>query len=155
MRMDEKETLCESKHSQFTWFLLAFLVGLGLRLWRLGEMRFTLAEAQIAQSAWQMASGNAAGMPGNMSYAGLSALLFQLFEPSFFFARLLPVLFGSSLILVPWFWRKELGEKIALVLAFGLAIDPILLSFSRQIVTPIFVLAGLAWAVTADRKSVV
>ena len=149
MRMDEKETLCESKHSRFTWFLLAFLVGLGLRLWRLGEMRFTLAEAQIAQSAWQMASGNAAGMPDNMSYAGLSALLFHLFEPSFFFARLLPVLFGNSLILVPWFWRKELGEKIALVLAFGLAIDPILLSFSRQIVTPIFVLVGLAWAVTA------
>ncbi len=149
MRMDERETLGESKHSQFTWFLLAFLLGLGLRLWRLGAMRFTLAEAQIAQSAWQMASGNAAGLPGNMSYAGLSALLFHLFEPSFFFARLLPVLFGSLLILIPWFWRKELGEKIALVLAFGLAIDPILLSFSRQIVTTIFVLAGLAWVVTA------
>jgi len=149
MRLNEKEPLGESKHSQFTWFLLAFLVGLGLRLWRLGEMRFTLAEAQIAQSAWQMAMGNAAGMPGNMSYTGLSALLFHLFEPSFFFARLLPVLFGSSLILIPWFWRKELGHKTALVLAFGLAIDPILLGFSRQIVTPIFVLAGLAWAVTA------
>ena len=149
MRMDERETLSESKHSQFIWFLLAFLVGLGLRLWRLGAMRFTLAEAQIAQSAWQMAMGDAAGLPGNMSYAGLSALLFHLFEPSFFFARLLPVLFGSSLILIPWFWRNELGHKTALVLAFGLAIDPILLGFSRQIVTPIFVLAGLAWAVTA------
>jgi len=141
--------LSESKHSQFIWFLLAFLVGLGLRLWGLSEMRFTLAEAQIAQGAWHMAMGDAAGLPGNMSYAGLSALLFHLFEPSFFFAMLLPVLFGSSLILIPWFWRNELGHKTALVLAFGLAIDPILLSFSRQIVTPIFVLAGLAWAVTA------
>ncbi len=149
MRMNEKEPLGERKQSQFTWFLLAFLVGLGLRLWGLSEMRFTLAEAQIAQGAWHMAMGDAAGLPGNMSYAGLSALLFHLFEPSFFFARLLPVLFGSSLILIPWFWRNELGHKTALVLAFGLAIDPILLSFSRQIVTPIFVLAGLAWAVTA------
>ncbi len=149
MQIAEKETLSEKKPGQFTWFLLAFLLGFGLRLWGLSEMRFTLAEAQIAQGAWQMALGNAAGLPGNMSYVGLSALLFHLFEPSFFFARLLPVLFGSSLILIPWFWRDRLGTKVALVLAFGLAIDPVLLSFSRQIVTPIFVLAGLAWALTA------
>jgi len=112
-------------------------------------MRFTLAEAQIAQGAWQMAMGDASGLPGNMSYAGLSAFLFFLFEPSYLFARLLPVLLGSSLILLPWFWRDVLGKQAALVLAFGMAIDPLLLSFSRQIVTPIFVLAGLAWAVTA------
>lgn len=149
MQMEVTEQLNEKKHCPFTWFLLVFLVGLGLRLWGLGEMRFTLAEAQIAQSAWQMALGDAAGMPGNISYAGLSALLFHLIEPSFFFARLLPVLLGSSLILLPWFWRDELGDKVALVLAFGLAIDPVLLSFSRQIVTPIFVLAGIAWTVIA------
>lgn len=149
MQTDKKEALSEKNHSEFIWFLLAFLVGLGLRLWRISEMSFTLAEAQIAQSAWLMAMGEAAELPGNMSYAGLSAPLFHLFEPSFFFARLMPVLAGSSLILVPWFWRDRFGKRVALVLAFGLAIDPILLSFSRQIVTPIFVLAGLAWAVTA------
>ena len=139
----------EKEQHLFVWFLLAFLVGLGLRLWRLGSMRFTLAEAQIAQSTWQMALGKAAELPGNMSYAGLSALLYYVFEPSFFFARLMPALFGSSLILVPWFWRDRIGKKAALLLAIGLAIDPILLSFSRQIVTPIFVVAGLAWAATA------
>jgi hypothetical protein len=149
MQMLEKEQSGEKKNTGFTWFLLAFLVGLGLRLWRLGEMNFTLAEAQVAQGAWLMSMGDASGLPGNMSYAGLSALLFYLFEPSFFFARLMPALLGSSLILLPWFWRDRLGEKVALVLAFGLALDPILLSFSRQIVTPVFVLAGLAWAVTA------
>ena len=149
MQTVERDQLSEKKQSLFIWFLLAFLVGLGLRLWGLGQMRFTLAEAQIAQGAWQMATGDAFGLPGNMSYAGLSALLFYLFEPSFFFARLVPVLFGSSLILVPWFWRDRLGEKVALVLTVGLAIDPILLSFSRQIVTPIFVLAGIAWTVIA------
>ena len=139
----------EKEQHLFVWFLLAFLVGLGLRLWRLGSMRFTLAEAQIAQSAWQMAIGKATELPGNMSYAGLSALLFTLFEPSFLFARLMPALFGSSLILVPWFWRDRIGKTAALLLAIGLAIDPILLSFSRQIVNPIFVVAGLAWAATA------
>ncbi len=149
MQTEVKKQINEDKHSLFTWFLLAFLVGLGLRLWGLGEMRFTLAEAQIAQGAWQMALGDASGLSGNMSYAGLSAILFFLYEPSFFFARLMPVLLGSSLILIPWFWRDVLGDKVALVLAVGLAIDPILLSFSRQIVTPIFVLAGLAWSFTA------
>ncbi len=149
MQIVEKETSGEKKQTLFVWFLLAFVIGLGLRLWRLSEMSFTLAEAQIAQGAWQMATGKATELPGNMSYAGLSALLFSLFEPSFFFARLTPVLFGSSLILAPWFWRNRLGERVALVFAFGLAIDPTLLSFSRQIVTPIFAVAGLAWAVTA------
>lgn len=149
MQISDNEKLVEKNQSLFVWFLLAFLVGLGLRLWRLSDMHFTLAEAQIAQGAWQMARGDASGLPGNMSYAGLSALLFFLFEPSYLFARLMPVLLGSSLILVPWFWRDVLGKKAALVLAFGMAIDPLLLSFSRQIVTPIFVLAGLAWAVTA------
>jgi len=151
MQVDERVLTGEKKQSQFTWFLLAFLLGLGLRLWKLGEMRFTLAEAQIAQNAWMMALGKAAELPGNMSYAGLSALLFHLFEPSFFFARLMPVLFGSSLVLIPWFWQERLGIKSALILAAGLALDPILLSYSRQAVTPIFVLAGLAWCATALR----
>ena len=149
MQVDRKVKKSEKEQHLFVWFLLAFLVGLGLRLWHLESMSFTLAEAQIAQSAWQMAIGKATELPGNMSYAGLSALLFTLFEPSFFFARLMPALFGSSLILVPWFWRDRIGKKAALLLAIGLAIDPILLSFSRQIVTPIFVVAGLAWAATA------
>lgn len=149
MQMDERNQLLQKIPNQFAWFLLAFLVGLGLRLWRLSEMSFTLAEAQIAQGAWQMAMGDAAGLPGNMSYAGLSAVLFRLFEPSFFFARLLAVLMGSSLVLIPWFWKDVLGKRVALVLAFGLAIDPILLSLSRQIVTPIFALAGIGWALTA------
>ena len=148
MQINDNEKLVEKNQSVFVWFLLAFLVGLGLRLWRLSDMHFTLAEAQLAQGAWQMAMGDASGLPGNMSYAGLSAFLFYLFEPSYLFARSMPVLLGSSLILVPWFWRDMLGKQAALVLAFGLAIDPLLLSFSRQIVTPIFVLAGLAWAVT-------
>ena len=149
MQVDRKVKKSEKEQHLFVWFLLAFLVGLGLRLWRLGSMRFTLAEAHIAQSTWQMAIGKATELPGNMSYAGLSALLFTLFEPSFLFARLMPALFGSSLILVPWFWRDRIGKTAALLLAIGLAIDPILLSFSRQIVTPIFVVAGLAWAATA------
>jgi len=149
MQVDRKVKKSEKEQHLFVWFLLAFLVGLGLRLWHLESMRFTLAEAQIAQSTWQMALGKAAELPGNMSYAGLSALLFTVFEPTFFFARLMTALFGSSLILVPWFWRDRIGKKAALLLAIGLAIDPILLSFSRQIVTPIFVVAGLAWAATA------
>ena len=149
MQVDRKVKKSEKEQHLFVWFLLAFLVGLGLRLWHLESMRFTLAEAQIAQSAWQMAIGKATELPGNMSYAGLSALLFTLFEPSFLFARLMPALFGSSLILVPWFWRDRIGKTAALLLAIGLATDPILLSFSRQIVTPIFVVAGLAWAATA------
>ncbi len=84
MQMDANDRLSGQKPSLFAWFLLALLLGLGLRVWGLGEMRFTLAEAQIAQSAWQMAMRQVIELPSNMSYAGSSALLFYLFEPSFF-----------------------------------------------------------------------
>ena len=151
MQPDEKTIFHEEKIPLFTWFLLTFLFGLGLRVWKLGGMSFTLAEAQAAQNAWMMALGNAAELPGSMSYAGLSAILFRLFEPSSFLARLIPVLSGSVLVLVPWFWRDRLGDKTALVLAVGLAIDPILLTFSRQIITPVIVLSALALAATALR----
>ena len=69
MQVDRKVKRSEKEQHLFVWFLLAFLVGLGLRLWRLGSMRFTLAEAQIAQShgKWRL---KAAELPGNMSYAG-------------------------------------------------------------------------------------
>lgn len=152
MQDQENQIVVEKKGGQFAWFLLAFVLGLGLRLWRLGEMSFTLAEAQLAESTWQMALGQFVRLPGNMSYTGLSAVLFHLFEPSFFFTRLIPAIAGSSLILLPWFWRDTIREKTALVLAFGLAFDPILLSFSRLIVTPILAVAGAAWAVTAAKN---
>jgi len=45
----------------------------------------------------------------------------------------MPVLLGSSLILIPWFWRDVLGKQAALVLAFGMAIDPLLLSFHARL----------------------
>ena len=151
MEARQNDPLRETKFL-FIGFLTAFLLGLGLRLLQLGEMRFTLAEARLTQSAWQMARGIAPGLTGNLSYAGLSAVLFRLFEPSPFFARLVPVLVGSSLILLPWQWREKLGGKTALILAFGLAFDPLLFNFSRQILTPVFVLAGLGWTLVGLKQ---
>ncbi|MBP7196407.1 MAG: hypothetical protein KBA05_03235 [Anaerolineaceae bacterium] len=151
MEVRQNDPLRETKFL-FIGFLTAFLLGLGLRLLQLGEMRFTLVEARLAQSSWQMAGGIAPGLTGNLSYAGLSAVLFRLFEPSPFFARLVPVLVGSSLILLPWYWREKLGGKTALILAFGLAFDPLLFNFSRQILTPVFVLAGLGWTLVGLKQ---
>lgn len=148
----ENETAGAKDTGRFALFLFAFLLGISLRLWRLSEMSFTIGEVRLAKAAWQMALGGLAGAQGNMTYVGLSAVLFHIFEPSNFFARLVPAVAGGSLILLPWVWRRELGEKVALVLSFGLALDPTLLSFSRQIVTPLIAVAGVAWAVAAVRN---
>ncbi len=61
----------------------------------------------------------------------LTALVFFLFGVSEFTARLLPALFGTAIVALPWFLRKELGRAGALFLAIMLSLSPSFLYFSR------------------------
>ena len=66
---------------------------------------------------------------------------FSLAGSSNFAARLVPSLAGSLLVLAPLFFREKLGRWPALIAAFGLAIDPVLVAISRQA-------EGSIWAIT-------
>ena len=134
------------------WFLLALILGLVLRLVSLGVGSFTQSELVLVNQALNVSRGVSESSANVPVYSGLTALLFFIFEASNFLARFLPAIAGASLVILPWFWKEELGEKAALILSFGLAIEPAFLLFSRTVNGGIFSIAGLLWVMTFFKK---
>jgi len=134
------------------WFLLTLSLGLVLRLSSLGASSFTQSELTLVNQAWKISQGVGESSASVPVYSGLTALLFFIFEASNFLARFLPAILGASLVILPWFWKEELGEKAALILSFGLAIESAFLLFSRTVNGGIFAIAGLLWAMTFFKK---
>jgi hypothetical protein len=117
--------------SEHLLFALAFVIGLSFRLINLGQAPLSDFEAKWALQALSIARGESLTIGSQPGYVLLSGFLFWLFHSSNFLARLLPALAGAALILAPLFFRPRLGRTAALILAFGLALDPGLVSISR------------------------
>lgn len=118
-------------------YLLAFLIGLSLRLFRLGLPPLGESEASWAMQALQVLKGGALQIGSQPGYVLLTGLFFWLMGSSNFLARFLPALTGSLLIFLPYLFRhayedSEWLRKAELVMAFGLALDPGLVTLSRQ-----------------------
>ena len=127
-------------------YLLAFLVGLFLRFYRLGLPALGESEAAWALQALEVAHGGAPQVGSQPAYVLLTGLLFWLMGSTNFLARLLPALAGSLLIFLPYLFRplyedSEWLRKAGVVMAFGLALDPGLVALSRQVGSPILALA--------------
>ncbi|MBN1538462.1 MAG: hypothetical protein JW908_17130 [Anaerolineales bacterium] len=118
-------------------FALALLLGLGLRLLNLGQAPLSDSESAWALQALSVAQGGNLSIGSQPGYVFLTGALFWLFNDSNTIARLLPALAGSVLILTPLFFRPYLGRGAAVILAFGLALDPGLAAISRQAGSPI------------------
>jgi uncharacterized protein (TIGR03663 family) len=120
------------------WELLAFAAILAiaatLRFWDLGSRAFHGDEAIHAGFAWQLADGRGyVHNPlthGPFQFIG-TALIFVLFGDSDYTARVLPALFGTALVALPFFLRGYLGRTGAVVTSLLLAVSPTLLYFSR------------------------
>jgi hypothetical protein len=114
-------------------YLSALVTGVFVRLVSLGRAPLSDFEATWAFQAWQVSqgAGDAGVLGANPAYILITALLFKIFGSSEFLARLAPALAGSGLVVLPWMYRKQLGRTAAVVLAFGLALDPGLVSQSR------------------------
>ncbi len=118
-------------------YWLAFLIGLGLRLVKLGAGPLADSEATWALQALGLAHGQAVTLGAQPAYVLLTSLLFSLLGATNFVARLLPALAGSLLVWLPFCFRRWIDDspwlhRAGLVLAFGLALDPGLVSLSRQ-----------------------
>ena len=120
-----------------TFYGLAFLLALGLRLYQLGAAPLSEAEAGWALQALGLAHGQAVTVGSQPAYILITSQLFSILGDTNFLARFIPALAGSLLIWLPFYFRPWLGDSINLkragmVMAFGLAIDPGLVSLSRQ-----------------------
>lgn len=138
-------------------FALAFGLALFLRIFHLGAIPLNDLEANWALQALQIARGGLPGGPIALgpqpAYISLTGVLFFLLGGSNGLARFWPALAGSLLVLAPWLFSRQisgrpalLGRRAAAVMAFGLAIDPGMVSLSRQAGGPIMALSFLALA---------
>lgn len=141
---------------EHAFYALAFACAAGLRFLHLGALPLSDFEADWALQALHITQGLNPAIGANPAYVHLTALLFYLFGPTNFLARFWPALAGSVLVLAAWFLRGRLGRLPALILAFGLAIDPGLAAMSHLAGGPMLaiaflVLAFLMW--TEDRRT--
>ncbi len=113
-------------------YWLAFLIALGFRLIQLGTMPLTDSEARLALQSLHIAQGLKPLLGPQPGYILFTSILFAVIESTNFMARFIPALAGSALVFAPYFFRERLKPRSALILAFLFAIDPGLVSLSRQ-----------------------
>ncbi len=140
------------KKSEFTLehalYALALVLALGARFLNLGLLPLSDYEASWALQAMHVAQGLKPALDPNPAYIHLTAVLFFIFSATEFLARFWPALAGSILVLVPFHFRDRLGRLPALILAFGLALDPGLTALSREAGSSMLAIAFLflTWA---------
>ncbi|MCI0821528.1 MAG: TIGR03663 family protein, partial [Chloroflexi bacterium] len=131
------------------WAYAAILaVALGTRLWDLGGRSLHYDEILHAWYAWRFAEGlgySHTPVTHGPFLFHAAAATFALVGSSDVTARLLPALFGTALVGLPYFLRKELGRYGALAAAVLLTVSPSMLYFSRFIRNDIFM---AVWALS-------
>ncbi len=119
--------------------ILASILAFGIRFVLLGKQPLSDLEAVNALQALNLAGGGEITGSSEAGYVGFTSIWFFLFGAGNFGARLLPALSGTVLALSPWLFRKQLGERAAILLCFGLALDASWAAVSRQAF-------GMSWA---------
>ncbi|MXX92419.1 MAG: TIGR03663 family protein [Chloroflexi bacterium] len=132
--VDTATELSISPRVQYGIYAALFLIGLGMRLVRLGDQAVHHDESLHGYFGYQIAIGNEyehSPLTHGMFLFELIAAMFFLFGDSEFTLRLGMVLFGSALILVPLLLRKQLGDVGAILTSVMLTFSPALFYFSR------------------------
>lgn len=133
-----------SSQSEKMIYAALVVTALVVRLIGLGHLPLNEAEAGLAlQSAGKLVA-DASDVSSQPGYVALTRMLFTLFGTSDFLARFWPVLIGSFLVVVPFYFKKYLGSKEALLLAAILVFDPAGLVLSRQAGGDMLAVSGLA-----------
>jgi hypothetical protein len=116
---------------EHAFYALAFALAVGLRFLHLGELPLSEFEANWSLQALRVAHGLRPTLGPNPGYVHLTAALFYILGSTNFLARFWSALAGSALVLAAWPLRNRFGRLPALILAFGLAIDPGLVAMSH------------------------
>lgn len=135
-------------------YLAAFLLALGFRLMRLGDLPMGDREASLALQALELSRHGQVAGSGAPGYLSLTAILFFLLGESSWLARFFPMLAGSLLVLVPALFKNQLGKAAAVAFSFLLAVDPVLVASSRQVdarmLSVLALMAGLGFWLRRD-----
>jgi len=132
---------------ELIWLITLIAIALIVRIINLGTMPFLADDASLAADALAYAQFNEPEFSGLPAYTGITGGIFYVLGHSAFLARLLPVIAGCSLVVAAFLMTKRYELRTAIVFALALALDPFIVSMSRQIYTPLIALAGIIWAV--------
>ncbi|MBI4927543.1 MAG: glycosyltransferase family 39 protein, partial [Anaerolineae bacterium] len=131
-------------------FVLAGLAALAIRFLFLGSIPLNDNEANLALQALALSKGESVILSGHPAYLVLTSFFMSMFGATEFTARVWPALAGVVMVGAAWFLRDALGRNNALVLAFALALDPILVASSRNAgsaaLAIVFVAGGFVFA---------
>lgn len=110
------------------------VAGFLIRLVELGERPMHADEGWDALFSWRVLNETYEGY--DPVYHGplrfyITAVIFWLFGESNATARLLAVLAGTAMIVLPWFLRSQLGRGVTLVACSVLAFSPTILTMTR------------------------
>lgn len=139
-------TSCQEKHAFL--LIIALILGIFVRVILIDQAKFTDSELILSHNGLLAARGIAQETSTAPAYTGVTALLFYLFGPGNFVARVWPAIFGASIIAIPWFWKDLMGKKASLILSFLLAMNPVFVTFSRAINPGVFAVGGILWVLT-------
>ena len=115
-------------------FALIALVAATLRLWELDGRVMHYDEAIHLHYAWKLARGveflHSPWMHGPLQIE-MVAVFLRVLGDTDFVARLPYALFGVALVILPYFLRRQIGDKGAICAAVIMTFSPTLLYFSR------------------------
>lgn len=137
------------------WLILVWvLFAIPVALWsaNLSAIPVSDSEAQLAITASNIASREEVGSSILPIYTGLTGMLSYVFGKSDFSSRVLPILFGSSLVFIPGLWKRELGFRRVVFLSLAVSLTPVLTYYSRAIASPVFAVSTLVWLVTLLKR---
>lgn len=115
-------------------YVLILVIALVLRIVFAGTWSLSEKEAQTVNSAI---------VNPTTLYQLWTGALFTLFNQTELLARLLPVLLGSAMVLLPLYLRKSIGDGVTLLVAAGIALDPGLIAISKQAGSEIVAICAL------------
>ena len=128
-------------------YTLAFLLALGLRLTQLGLIPLTDVEAAPALQALQIAQSLKPALDPHPLYILSTSILFFIYGGGTnSLARFFPALIGSLLVFAPLLFTERIKPRSGLILAILIALDPGLVSLSRQAASPILAITFLIFA---------
>ena len=165
------------RYWEIALFAAIVAIAAGLRLWDLGARSFNHDESLHATYSWYLFNGQGYThdpmMHGPFKFVSVAVIWKALglisaapilsnwvhWGPSDYAARLLPAIFGTGLVALPYFFRGYIGRTGALFAALFLAFSPVLLYFSRfirdDIIIAFYTLAIVIciWRYSSERRT--
>jgi uncharacterized protein (TIGR03663 family) len=119
---------------EIAFYVALAIIALIMRVWQLGDRAVHYDECIHLGCAWNICSNPFgwcldAWTHGHFQFIG-TALFFR-FGQSDFTARILPVIFGTLIVILPYFLRRQLGRWGAMAAAVMLALSPLFMYYSR------------------------